>query len=386
MPKFILILMVKNEEKIIQRCVAAVEGLVDAYVITDTGSTDKTVELASEFLTTHEGVVEMSTWKNFGHNRTLSFKNAQNYCKSKGFDLKNTYGLLLDGDMVFVPGTLKQQSLGEVGYTLIQSAGNLDYPNTRLVRMDYDWVCRGVTHEYWDGESKPIGKEIAYIDDRNDGGCKDNKFPRDLALLLKGVEEEPTNVRYWFYLAQTYHSMGQWEKAIENYKKRIEMGGWFEEVWYSHYMIAKSYENLNNPILFEEWVQKAYEFYPKRSEALYHLVKYLRIKGDHYKAMHYIRLGKQIPLSQDSLFIERDAYIGLFDYEETVCRYYTLGSKREALRDSMKYLMNDKPFLDSVYANMKFYIEILEGTSKPYLIPRDLFGPNFHPSHVSISA
>ena len=377
--------MVKNEEKILKRCLSAVEGLVDAYVITDTGSTDKTVDLASEFLETHEGTVEMSTWKDFGHNRTLSFKNAQNYCKGKKWDLTQTYGLLLDGDMIFVPGKLKEQTLGELGYTLIQSAGNLDYPNTRLVRMDYDWVCRGVTHEYWDGETKSLPKEICYIDDQNDGGCKDNKFPRDLALLLKGVQDEPDNVRYWFYLAQTYHSMGKWEQAIQNYKKRIEMGGWFEEVWYSHYMIAKSYENLNNPILFEEWVQKGYEFYPKRAEALYHLVKYLRIKGDHYKAMHYIRIGKNIPLSQDSLFIERDVYTGLFDYEETVCRYYTLGSKREALRDSMKYLMNDKPFLDSVYANMKFYIEILEGKSKPYPIQRDLFGPNFHPSHVSIS-
>ena len=377
--------MVKNEEKILKRCLSAVEGLVDAYVITDTGSTDKTVDLASEFLETHEGTVEMSTWKDFGHNRTLSFKNAQNYCKGKKWDLTQTYGLLLDGDMIFVPGKLKEQTLGELGYTLIQSAGNLDYPNTRLVRMDYDWVCRGVTHEYWDGDCKPLSKEICYIDDQNDGGCKDNKFPRDLALLLKGVQDEPDNVRYWFYLAQTYHSMGKWEQAIQNYKKRIEMGGWFEEVWYSHYMIAKSYENLNNPILFEEWVQKGYEFYPKRAEALYHLVKYLRIKGDHYKAMHYIRIGKNIPLSQDSLFIERDVYTGLFDYEETVCRYYTLGSKREALRDSMKYLMNDKPFLDSVYANMKFYIEILEGKSKPYPIQRDLFGPNFHPSHVSIS-
>jgi glycosyltransferase involved in cell wall biosynthesis len=385
MPKFVLILMVKNEEKILKRCLSAVEGLVDAYVITDTGSTDKTVDLASEFLETHEGTVEMCTWKDFGHNRTLSFKNAQNYCKAKKWDLNQTYGLLLDGDMIFVPGKLKEQTLGELGYTLIQSAGNLDYPNTRLVRMDYNWICRGVTHEYWDGDCKSISKEICYIDDQNDGGCKDNKFPRDLALLLKGVQDEPDNVRYWFYLAQTYHSMGKWEQAIENYKKRIEMGGWFEEVWYSHYMIAKSYENLNNPILFEEWVQKGYEFYPKRAEALYHLVKYLRMKGEFFKAMHYIRIGKNIPLSQDSLFIERDAYTGLFDYEETVCRYYTLGTKREALRDSMKYLLSDKPFLDSVYSNMKFYIEILEGKSKPYPIQRDLFGPNFHPSHVSIA-
>jgi hypothetical protein len=169
------------------------------------------------------------------------------------------------------------------------------------------------------------------------------------------------------------------------YKQRIAAGGWFEEVWYSYYMIAKTYETLDNPILFEEWVQKAYTLYPGRAEALYHFVKYLRMKGDHFKAMHYIRLGKQIPFPRDSLFIERDVYLGLFDYEETICRYYTLGTKREALRHSMNYMMSDKPYPDSVYANIKFYIEILEGESKPYPIQRDLFGPNFHPSHVSIS-
>lgn len=35
---------------------------------------------------------------------------------------------------------------------------------------------------------------------------------------------------------------------------------------------------------------------------------------------------------------------------------------------------------------MKFYIEVLEGESVPYPVKRDLFGPNFHPAHISISA
>jgi glycosyltransferase involved in cell wall biosynthesis len=385
MPRFVLILMVKNEEKIIRRCLGAVEGLVDAYVITDTGSTDTTTEIALDFLSTHDGCLDVNTWKDFGHNRSLSFKNAQSYCKAKGWELNDSYGLLLDGDMIFVPGKLKEQSLGDLGYTIIQSAGNLEYPNTRLVRMDYDWVCRGVTHEYWDGPTVHLTKSICYIDDRNDGGCKGDKFPRDLALLIKGVEEEPTNVRYVFYLAQTYHGMGKWEEAIEMYKRRIELGGWFEEVWYSHYMIAKTYDTLGDMYKFEEWVQRAYAFHPGRSEALYQLARSLRIRGDHYKAMHYIQLGKKIPLSKDSLFIEQDVYTGLFDYEESVCRYYTLGTKRDALRESMKYLMTNKPFPDSVYSNMKFYIEVLEGESTPYPVKRDLFGPNFHPAHISIS-
>ena len=376
--------MVKNEEKIILRSLSAVEGVVDAYAITDTGSTDKTTDIALDFLMTHDGCLEVNTWKDFGHNRTLSFQNALGYCKAKGWDLKDSYGLLLDGDMVFVPGMLKQRALGEIGYTVIQSAGHLEYPNTRLIRMDYDWTCKGVTHEYWDGPCKSLGKEICYIDDRNDGGCKTDKFPRDLALLLKGVSEEPTNVRYIFYLAQTHHAMGQWEDAIAMYKRRIEAGGWFEEVWYSHYMIAKTYETLGNSYLFEEWVQRGYEFYPGRAEGIYHLAKHFRCKGDHFKAMHYINIGKKIPISNDSLFIEREVYTGLFEYEESVCRYYTLGSKRDALRDSMKYLMTDKPFPESVYSNMKFYIEPIDKNAVPIKIHRHLFGPNFHPSAISV--
>lgn len=384
MPKIILILMVKNEEKIIRRCLEAVEGVVDGYAINDTGSTDKTVDIVHEFLQTRKGCLGTSTWKDFGHNRTMSFNIARDFCVEANLDLKDTYGLLLDADMIFVPGTLKEQSLGGLGYTFIQSAGGLEYPNTRLIRMDHDWVCKGVTHEYWDGECKPIPKSVCYIDDHNDGGCKADKFTRDLALLEKGLEADPTNVRYMFYLAQTYHSMGKWEDAIKAYTRRIAAGGWYEEVWYSHYMIAKTYEVLGDFIQFETWVQKAYALNPGRAEAIYCLAKHFRVKGEHYKAMHYIRIGKRIPLSADSLFIEKDVYTGLFDYEETICTFYTLCAKKDALRESVKYLLADKPFADNVYDNLKFYIEPIDKNAVPVKIHRHLFGPNFHPSAISV--
>ena len=384
MPRLFLILMVKNEGKIIERCMKSVEGVVDAYVITDTGSSDNTTDIALDFLNTHEGCLEVNTWENFGHNRTLSFQNAQGYCRKKGWDMKNTYGLLLDADMEFAPGTLKDQALGEVGYTLLQLAGTLEYPNTRLVRMDYEWVCRGVTHEYWDGQTQFLDKKIGYINDHNDGGCKSDKFPRDLALLMKGLDEDPTNVRYMFYIAQTYHCMEKWTDAIKWYTKRIDSGGWFEEVWYSMYMIAKTYMALNNTPDAEHWVQKAYEFRSSRSEALYHLCKYLRIKGECYKAMHYIQLGKKIPITTDALFIERDVYDGLFDYEETIVRFYVQNSILDGLKLSMKYLLTRTQNNDNVYTNLPFYIDSLNADISPYPVIHDLFGFDYHPSSVSV--
>jgi glycosyltransferase involved in cell wall biosynthesis len=81
MTKFVLILMVRNEERILKRCMESVAGFVEAYCICDTGSTDKTCEIATEFLKTHDGCLTQVPWQNFGYNRTASFANAQSYLK-----------------------------------------------------------------------------------------------------------------------------------------------------------------------------------------------------------------------------------------------------------------------------------------------------------------
>ena len=58
--------------------------------------------------------------------------------------------------------------------------------------------------------------------DIGDGGAKTDKFERDVRLLLKGLEDEPNNDRYTFYLANSYHDSGRFGEAINAYKKRIE--------------------------------------------------------------------------------------------------------------------------------------------------------------------
>jgi len=108
MPKFVLILMVKNESKIISRCLASVDGVFDAFCITDTGSTDDTQAIAKNFIKSRRGCLIECEWKNFGYNRTISFEAAQKFVRDTlEWDLKDTYGLLLDADMVFEPGTLR---------------------------------------------------------------------------------------------------------------------------------------------------------------------------------------------------------------------------------------------------------------------------------------
>jgi glycosyltransferase involved in cell wall biosynthesis len=380
--KFVLILMVRNESKIIQRCLEAVESVVDAFCVHDTGSTDNTVELANEFIKTRNGCVTGSEWKDFGYNRTLSFKSARDYVQyGLKWDLATTYGLLLDADMVFESGTLKQQPLGELGYTIIQTNGDLDYPNCRLVRMDHPWTCKGVTHEYWDGPAFPMSKSICWINDKNDGGCKSDKFERDARLLEAGLAEKPDDVRYMFYLAQTYHCLGRHEDAIRMYEKRHAAGSWVEEQWYSLYMIGQTYLTLGKPIEFEQYMLKAYELRPGRAESIYKLAKYFREKGQHYKAYQYVLMGKDIPLSKDSLFIEIPVYTDLFHYEETICLYY-LNRKSEGLRKGMHYLLTKSQNVEGVLSNLIFYIEPIGVLFENHPIQRDRVGRDYHPTSV----
>ena len=381
--KFVMILMMKNEEKILKRCLEAVESIVDGYCILDTGSTDSSKQIAEDFLKNRVGCVTQDPFRDFGYSRTKSFENAQKYLKENtDWDLTQTYGLLLDADMVFVPGTLKQEKLTAVGYSLIQKNGGMEYYNARLVRMDHPWNCVSVTHEYWNGPTEKLGKNICFIDDKNDGGCKSDKFERDKRLLEQGIVDEPDNVRYMFYLAQTYKCLGEFKNSIMMYEKRVEAGGWPEEVYYSLFMIGECYLNLKDIFNFERYMQMAYNYRPCRGETIYKLAEFYRVVGEHYKSYHYIQLGRKIPFPKDDvLFIETPVYEYLFDYEASIVEYYI--HRDRGLLSSMVTMIKTLEHQQNILSNLKHYVSPI-GTDVSSIQVPPVFGEDFKPSAISI--
>ena len=362
----ILLLMIKNEEKIIERCLLNALSFVDAISILDTGSTDNTLQVCRDVLSACNKPykINIENFKNFGYNRSVSFKKAVDFCNELNWDPENTYALAIDADMnIVVSDTFKTFHMTSNGYKLIQSNGNLRYFNTRFMKCSYPWECIGSTHEYWSGDpTLNIPKEIFYIDDKNDGGCKSDKFERDVRLLTEELNENPNNPRVNFYLAQSFKDLGQYEKSISQYKKRIELGGWHEEVWYSHYQIAKCYQSLNDIEQMEFWANKAFNFNPNRSEPLYYLTRYFREVSQHHKAYHYYLKGRNIPYPKnDILFIEDSVYNGLFDYENTILSFYIHNkSPQNLLLDVVSYINQNIPyFIDNVWNNMHYYIKPL---------------------------
>ena len=323
-------MIVKNESRIIERCLLSVKDIIDCISICDTGSTDNTVEIIEQFMQKHTipGKVHRHIWHNFGHNRTLSAQAAQKTLKELGFSLADTYLLLLDADMLLrVEADFNKESLSQDAYLLLQKAPDMTWYNVRLIRAALPWECLGVTHEYWTCRRSPYPchrLSSLMIDDRNDGGCKADKFERDIRMLTQGLKDEPENARYMFYCAQSYKCLKKYAEAISWYKKRIEEGGWKEEVWYSKFMIGECYEARGAWDRALHWYMEAYQFDPARAEPLHKIAMHYRLNGQNELAYLFAKQGQRIPYPCDQqLFISHPVYAYLFDEELSIAAYST---------------------------------------------------------------
>ena len=371
-PQICLTMIVKNESSIIERCLTQTKGFVDCICICDTGSTDNTVEIIENYLKKNHipGKVYHHTWKNFGHNRGLSVKAAQEMIPQIGFSLKNTYMLLLDADMLLIfPEKFDKKQLTSGGYLLKQKNGAISYDNVRLILASLPWICVGPTHEYWSCNVPHIQQRLdsVWIDDRNDGGCKSDKFERDIRLLTQGLVEEPNNVRYMFYLAQSYMCLGKYDEAIDWYLKRIENNGFLEEEWYSRCMIGDCYASKNDWDSALHWYLEAFSFCPTRAEPLKKISGYYLQKGLHELSYLFAKKGVNIPYpTKDVLFVSDPVYDYGLDEDLSIAAYYCKNGMEDGLVAVDRLILKKTTpgnVRDQAYRNLRFYITPLNQVS-----------------------
>lgn len=366
--KICLNMIVKNESHIIERCLNSVKNIVDYISICDTGSSDNTIEIIEQFMQTNNipGKIYRQTWINFGHNRSLSFQAAQKSLQELGFFLPNTYLLLLDADMILeVDPSFKQTSLTADAYYIRQRNHTESCHNIRLIRSSLPWECSGVTHEYWlcNQPTKIEQLQALQVDDREDGGCKADKYERDIKLLTETLRESPNHSRSIFYLAQSYRALGNFDEAIKWYKARIPLKGSTEEVWYSKLMIGKIYEELGFWTQALHYYLDAYHDNPKRAEPLYKIAQHYRINGQNQLAYLFAKEGSNLTCPSDPLlFVLHPVYDYQLDEEISIAAYYT-PFKKEGFEAISRLILNKSApryVKDCAYKNLLFYIENLK--------------------------
>jgi tetratricopeptide (TPR) repeat protein len=362
-------MIVKNESKIIARMLASVSPYIDSYCICDTGSTDNTEQVIHDYFQSLTppipGVVVHEPFQDFEYNRSFALK----ACEGRE---KADYIILLDADMIFWSSfspeefhTFVERSNRDF-YFIMQGSETFYYKNVRLVRNNSGVCYKGVTHEYVHTPerfcSDLFDMRKVFIKDIGDGGCKSDKFERDIRLLKKGLEDKPNDQRYTFYLANSYYCLLRFEEAIPIYKKRAELGGFGEEVWYSLYRIGECYRHMGDIANAVHWYMNAYQFSDYRVENIYEVVKMFRDKGQNRLAKMYYEVAKKICDElphQDHLFMQKDIYDFRLDYEKSIFGYYFTEKEvpRKELRQLSMKLLNHPHFEngDNVLSNYKFY-------------------------------
>jgi len=357
-------MIVKNESKIILRLLESVLPLIDSYCICDTGSTDSTTDIIQLFFDKHNlpGKIVTEPFRDFGYNRTYALRQC--------IGMENAdYLLLLDADMVLQLGNIDvaefKKNLSADAYHMFQGSPVFVYKNVRLIKNDPRVTYWGVTHEYvqtppdFKYDDLPIDK--LFIKDIGDGGAKSEKFERDVRLLTKGLEELPNNDRYTFYLANSYRDLGQYENAIKTYKKRIEIGGWIQEIWFSYYSIGKCYRDIGDFAQAMYYWLEAYHVFPDRIENLYEIITHYRQHGKNNLAYTFYELAQHERMrcqSTDHLFLEKDIYDYKLDYEFSIIGYYCNRNGHDIDRACMCVLANksaDEGIQKNVLSNYKFY-------------------------------
>jgi tetratricopeptide (TPR) repeat protein len=362
-PTLCLNMIVKNESKIITRLFDSVLPVIDSYCICDTGSTDNTKEVIREYFEKHgiPGKIVEEPFVNFAHNRNFALQSC--------FGMSD-YVLLLDADMIFEvsPKFDKAMLKSHDAFLILQGSDDFYYNNMRIVKNNLSYLYIGVTHEYISTpegcRSLNIEKNVLFIRDIGDGGSKANKFERDIGLLKKGIEENPNSDRYHFYLANSYYDSGKNEEAIETYKKRIAIGGWDQEVWYSYYRIGMAYKNLDKMGEAIYYWLEAYNFLPNRIENLYEIIQHYRIEGKCKLAYSFYKMAvdalKTVTDKDSYLFLNNSIYTFKLDYELSIISSY-LGIKN--INDQVIIIFNncnEQHITDITLSNMKFYKDILK--------------------------
>lgn len=248
-------IIAKNEEKHIGECLKHLTKYGMEIVVTDTGSTDKTKEIAEKYA---DKVAEFE-WND-------DFSAARNYCASVA---GNNWILVIDCDEYVTDmdvGRLRILTQKFPRYTGIIRLKNLILNGNGETSYVSDDVPRLYNKNYYHFEL-PVHEQIRYINCQKNDEPEDTinafmlpmevihhgyaltgeemvrKQKRNLQLLHKLLESEPENGYHYFQIGQSNFVLGNIDAAIEAYETGMKLCDNPDKVYVAEMIVslAKAY-------------------------------------------------------------------------------------------------------------------------------------------------
>lgn len=321
-----LVMIVKNEEKIITECLKSVVDYINYYTICDTGSTDNTIQVIKDFFKNYKvpGQVLEHEWKGFSHNRSLAFKAAEPH---------SSWLYVIDADdHLITPLEIPDECADAHSLIIdIEEGPHVTQTRQQIFKSGWKWGYAAVVHEY------PYSKTLKDILIRQThkikvrasrGGDRSKdvlKYWKDAQLmeqdLLRVMSipkdklphwEENLESRYKYYIAQSYFDFKMFKECIKWCDQRVLVNGFKEEIYRAYLLkgrCLKSLMPIDKTVTFKQVVdafEKCHRYDPYRSEAVFDLCQLYEDKGDLQSAWEFLNSVLQIKRPKDKFFIIED--------------------------------------------------------------------------------
>ena len=335
-----LCMIVKNEEDVLARCLESVSDLVDEIVIVDTGSADRTREIAERFTSR---VYDFTWVDDFAAARNFAFSLAEkDYCMWLDAD-----DVLLEADRAAFE-TLKETLDPDVGVVMAKyntgfdEVGNVtfSYFRERLIKNHAGMRWKGAVHE----AVTPVGRVRPSDPDRN--------LRIYESQLARGVELGP---RQQFYYGRELYYHQRYEEAIQVFEGFLDEGqGWVENNIDACCHCAYCYERTNRPELALQSLLRSFAYDRPRAEVCCELGRWFFQRERISQATYWYSLA--LTCARDDSrggFVSPDCYGYLPCIQLCVC-YSRLGDLERA--EQMNELAASfKPDSASVLHNRDFF-------------------------------
>ena len=349
-PFISLCMIVKNEEKVIDRCLASIAHLVDEVIVVDTGSTDNTKKIVKKYT---DNVFDFEWIDDFSAARNFAFSKA-----SKDFII------WLDADdIVTKENAMKilqlKKSLSKkvdavsMKYHLaFDQDGNPSFSSVRnrIVNREKNFKWIGFVHEYLEVFGEIIQSDAAIIHQ------KDKEYSdRNLKIYEKAISLGKTlSPRDKYYYANECLDNRMFEKAIEWYEKFLVEGqGWYEDNIQACGKMADCYINLENWDDAIKSCLRSFTYDSPRGENCCRLGYVYLQQEDFSRAIPWYKLATIVDIPNSSPFINQACYTWLPHLQLCLC-YSRLGEQQTA-RKHNDLAATFAPNNPSVLYNQKYF-------------------------------
>ncbi len=314
--KLSVCMIVKNEAEFIEDCLKSVQPVADQIVVVDTGSTDRTVEIAKQY----GAEVHTFEWVNdFSAARNASIKYAKGdwifwLDADERLMAESVAGLrrLLRPERKPVAYKVHIKNIMADGKNFKISAGHRLFNNFKGIRFSgrvHEQIIYSVAKLH--GQERNSDIFLLHLGYGLSQEKQRQKDERNRELLLQMVREEPNNAYAHFTLGQNYLLTDEPEKALPHYLKALKLKGLNAELRVNVLnTAAEACLRLGDSDNALNYVQQSLQQAPRQIAAYYLMYRIYEKAGKQDEAIEW--LEKLMEMNRDSTVTNRQIATDIF--------------------------------------------------------------------------